>query len=69
MTYTISELEIIYEDSRETFEAGKDGIQTITIDKENHLLLIEYEDDRKWDIRILPFDNLKSFQYKKIRLP
>ncbi len=65
---TVDKLIIIHENFKEQFECGKEGIRTIVVNKDNRLLEITYESDLEWDTLIIPFESVKSFRYKNIKL-
>jgi hypothetical protein len=46
------------------FEKGKNNVKTIKINDESRFIEIEYEDDNKWDGKLIPFSTVKTISYK-----
>jgi hypothetical protein len=57
-------LELIDMDFKEDYETGKNGIGSIEIDIAQRIIKIKYDDTSEWDNLIIPFDKLRSFNYK-----
>jgi hypothetical protein len=64
----VAKLQIEYKENNEVFEKGKNGIQTIRIDKPDKIIEIQYEDDLEWNTRIIPFNGVRSFQFQRLKM-
>ncbi len=64
----VAKLQIQYKDNEEVLEKGKNGIQTIRVDKPDKIIEIQYDDISEWNTRIIPFNDIRSFKFQHLKM-
>jgi hypothetical protein len=59
----VTKLKISIHGIEQTFEKGKDQVQSINIDEDKGLIIIEFEKGSKWDYKSIPIRMVEIMYY------